>query len=69
MVEKRENKRYTSAERKAYYMGVGAAIGFGKTREIDKVRKRLSPIEKKSFYNGFDDYLERRSRGTSRTNK
>lgn len=55
-----QTKRYSAAERKAYYMGVGAAIGFGKVSEIKRAANRMSETEKRSFYNGFDDRATKR---------
>ena len=57
-----KTKCYTATERKAYYMGVGAAIGFGKISEIKKTAGRMSEAEKRSFYNGFDNRLQRRGK-------
>ena len=53
-------KQYSANERKAYYMGVGAGIGFGKVQNIKKTVSKMTKEEKKSFYNGFDNYMQRR---------
>lgn len=55
-----EKKKYSVKERKAYYMGVGACIGLGKVAEIKKAARKMSPSERESFYNGFDDRATRR---------
>ena len=54
-MKKQLNRRFTAEERRAYYMGVGAAIGFGKVSAIKRAANKMSPMAKKSFYNGFDD--------------
>lgn len=54
-MKKQQNRRFTVEERRAYYMGVGAAIGFGKISAIKRAANKMRPAEKKSFYNGFDD--------------
>ena len=56
MAGKINNKRYSAKEKKAYYMGIGAGIGFGKTQGIKKAVNEMTKEEKQSFYNGFDDY-------------
>lgn len=48
-----KRKRYSYAERKAYYMGLGASNG-GKIAKIKKTVSKMSTLEKQSFYNGFD---------------
>ena len=55
MEKQNKLKQYSAAERKAYYMGIGAAIGFGKVSEIKKATSKMSEKEKRSFYNGVDD--------------
>lgn len=57
-----EKKNYSAKERKAYYMGIGAAIGFGRLSEIKKVVSSMTKAEKESFYNGFDDRSTRQKR-------
>ena len=59
---KTNKKQFSSEERKAYYMGVGAAIGFGKSAEIKRVTSNMTAEEKKSFNNGFDDRIMRKKR-------
>lgn len=49
-------KKFSWKEKRAYYMGLGAAIGFGRVSGIKKVADKMSKEEKRSFYNGFDDY-------------
>ena len=51
---KQGKKAYTPEEKRAYYMGVGAWIGFGRTGSIQRAIKNMSPAVKKSFLNGFD---------------
>lgn len=60
--QEKETKRYTAAERKAYYMGVGAWIGFGKAQGIKKAAEKMTAAEKRSFYNGFDDNATKRKK-------
>ena len=49
--------RYTAKEKKAFYMGVGAAIGVGRIGEIKRITATMTTIEKKSFYSGFDSQM------------
>jgi len=60
MAGKNSGKRYSAKEKKAYYMGLGAGIGFGKTQSIKKAVSKMTKEEKQSFYNGFDDYSIKR---------
>lgn len=60
MANQNNSKRYSLSERRAYYMGVGAWIGFGKSSGIKKAADQMSPTEKQSFYNGLDDAMTRR---------
>lgn len=57
MENKKQETRYTADEKKAYYMGVGACIGYGKA--IKAVSRRMSSKERQSFFNGFDSATER----------
>lgn len=59
MNKEKSTARYSASERKAYYMGVGAAIGFGKVEEIKKAARKMTEKDRKSFYNGFDDRATR----------
>ena len=52
---KQTAKRYTAEEKRAYYMGVGACIGH--SRAVKQITKKMSPVEKQSFFNGFDRAL------------
>ena len=63
----KETKRYSAAERKAYYMGIGAALGV--QRKIGSTIKNLSKEEKKSFGNGFDETLLKKPRGYFNNNQ
>lgn len=56
----KQGKQYSAKEKKAFYIGVGAGIGFGRTKEIKKVTSKMTAAERKSFYNGFDAQLEKR---------
>lgn len=49
-------RKYSYKEKRAYFMGKGAAIGFGRASQIKKVTSRMTKEEKESFYNGFDEY-------------
>ena len=62
MAQKQDMKRYTAAERKAYYMGLGAYIGLGKVANIKKTAGKMTAAEKRSFYNGFDDGATKRKK-------
>ena len=62
MSNKTSKPKYTAAERKAYYMGVGAWIGFGKAAGIKKAMGKMSADERRSFGNGFDEAATRRGR-------
>lgn len=55
MSKVKKTTKYSREEVKAYYMGQGAAVGYGKVEAIRKFRDSLSPALKKSFSNGFDD--------------
>ena len=57
---KQAAKQYSAAERRAYYMGCGAWIGFGKAAGIKKAVAKMTAKEKESFYNGFDDSATKR---------
>ena len=50
-----KKKKYTSAEKKAYYVGLGAAISHGKFGRIKDIMQKLSPSVKTSFGNGLND--------------
>lgn len=58
-----QNKKqtYSAAERRAYYIGVGAAIATKK--KIGKTIKGMPIKEKQSFQNGFDETLLNKPRG------
>ena len=56
---KEVKRRYTAEERKAYYMGWGAAIGMGRYPHIKKRADRMSSTCRESFFNGFNDFLAR----------
>ena len=47
-------KKYSSAEKKAYYMGLGAARTGGRVEFIKKFASGLPDRERRSFYNGVD---------------
>ena len=57
-------KQYSAEEKRAYYIGVGASIGMGRVKNIKKAALGMTPAEKKSFYNGFDDGMNRRAWNT-----
>lgn len=61
-MKNQQQKRYSLSERRAYYMGVGAWIGFGKAGGIKKAAEKMPPAEKQSFYNGLDDAMTRRGK-------
>ena len=50
-----KNKKYSSAEQKAYYMGLGASLGRG--GKIKSTMESLSAPLKESFKNGLDQGL------------
>ena len=55
-------RTYTSAERRAYYMGVGVAIGYARKNFVQETMKRMPPCVKESFKNGIDDGLTKKHR-------
>ena len=56
-----KNKRtYSAKEKNAYYMGVGAGVGFGK--KIKTFAGKMTADEKRSFYNGLNDYLTKKKK-------
>ena len=52
-----KKKTYSAAEKKAYYMGFGAAKTGGNVGRIKRLMKDMSPKIKESYKNGFDDGL------------
>ena len=50
-----KKKTYSAAEKKAYYMGFGAALVGAKVERIKKVMVSMSPAVKESYKNGLDD--------------
>lgn len=61
-MQKDKQAQYSAKEKKAYYIGVGAGIGFGKAGYIQRFARTLSPAEKKSFYNGLDASILRQKK-------
>ena len=57
---KLKKPQYSAAEKRAYYIGVGAAVGMGNVKNVKRYMGKLSPLEKQSFKNGFDDHLTKR---------
>ena len=55
-----KEKKYSVEEKKAYYIGIGAGIGFGRTKNIQKMMKSMTAQEKKSFQNGLDDGMSKK---------
>ena len=55
-------KKFSSKEKRAYYIGFGAAMGGAQWGFIKKGTKNFSSAEKKSFNNGFDDFFMRNSK-------
>jgi hypothetical protein len=52
-------KTYSAEEKKAYYMGYGAAVAGAKFERIKKVMVNMPPVIKESYKNGLDDgYLK-----------
>ena len=56
----KQGKQYSAKEKKAFYIGVGASLGFGRTKEIKKATSKMTVAEKKSLYNGFQAQLDKR---------
>ena len=52
-----KKKSYSAAEKKAYYMGYGAAQSGGNVGKIKKIMSDMPPKIKESYKNGFDDGL------------
>ena len=63
MSQQQLRKRYTQNERKAYYVGVGAAMGFMNSRHstIKKSKVTMTKAEHESFNNGFDDFMNKKT--------
>ena len=54
-----KKKTYSAEEKKAYYMGMGAALGHGRVEGIRQTTSFLSDKKlKDSYFNGFDCGLE-----------
>ena len=51
----KRKKSYSAAEKRAYYIGYGMAIGFMKHGK--KYKGMLTAQEQESYGNGFDDYI------------
>lgn len=63
MNKAKQNKpQYSAAEKRAYYIGVGAAVGMGNVKSVKRYMGKLSPLEKESFKNGYDDHLLKRNK-------
>ena len=56
-----KKQSYSPSERRAYYIGVGAAIATKKN--IGKAMKGMPVKEKQSFQNGFDETLLNKPKG------
>ena len=54
-----EKKKYSAAEKQAYYMGVGAALGGSTAKGINRTLSSLSPKLKDSYKNGLDEGYKR----------
>lgn len=60
-------KKYSVEEKRAYYVGVGAGIGCGQVKNVQRIMKQMSPEEKASFKNGFDKgAVQRKWKGKSK---
>ena len=57
-----KRKDYSAKEKKAYYLGKGAGIGFGRIKSIKYFVSLLSPAERESLYNGFDSVFLRQKK-------
>ena len=53
----RNKKSYSAAEKKAYYMGLGAVVAGAKAEGIRKAMSTMPPAIKESYKNGLDDGL------------
>ena len=51
----KKKRTFSALEKKAYYMGFGAAVAGGEARKIKKFMDGLSPAIKESYKNGLDD--------------
>ena len=51
----KKKTKYSAVEKKAYYMGYGAALAGGEAKKIKNVMSNLSPAAKESYKNGLDD--------------
>jgi len=54
-------KKYSSAEKKAYYAGVGAALVYGKSADLNRATSNLTEKTKRSFLNGWYSGIEKGS--------
>mgnify|MGYP006334893329 CR=1 FL=1 len=52
--------KYSAEEKQAYYMGLGAAIGYG--RKIKSAMNDMSPKVKESFKNGLELGLQNKTK-------
>lgn len=59
-------KTYSAEEKKAYYMGMGAALVGAKAERIKKFMGNLSPAVKASYMNGLDDGYLKKTRGNKK---
>ena len=59
-------KTYSAEEKKAYYMGMGAALVGARAERIKKVMGSMSPAAKASYMNGLDDGYLKKSRGNKK---
>lgn len=50
-----EKKVYTAEEKKAYYMGLGAAMAGGRFEHIKRTMNTMTPVVRESYRNGLDD--------------
>lgn len=60
--ERMNEKQYSANERRAYHIGIGAALGAGKQRkQLKEMASSMNEKERKSFWNGVNDSLMNRA--------
>lgn len=58
-----KKKSYSTAEKRAYYMGLGAALGHGTVKGIKQTLNSFPDKKMKDSYsNGLDDGLKRNTK-------
>ena len=64
-----EKKTYNAAEKKAYYMGLGAALTGGRADGIKTVMNGMPPAVRQSYKNGLDDGYMKKVKGPKKNKR